>query len=175
MSRFAICGNIASGKSAVEEILHAKGFAVYDTDKIAHKILENNPEIMKLFGTTDRKIIASIVFNSPNKKKQLENIIHPLVKEEILKIQDGFISVPLLFEAGFENLFEKIIFVSAPEEVRLQRLVKRNNLSEKEAISRIKAQLPEEEKIKKSDFIIDNSGDLESLKQQVAKILSNIY
>ena len=157
MGRIAIVGNIASGKSSVEKILEEKGYTVFDTDKIAHKILENNPEVEKLFGTTDRKVLGNIVFNNPEKMKELENIIHPLVKEEILKIKDGFISIPQLFEAGYESLFDKVIFVSASEELRLERLMKRNNLSKEEAAKRIKAQLPEEEKIKKSALEKKNS------------------
>lgn len=171
MSRFAIVGNIASGKSSVEKILEEKGYKVFDTDKIAHKILENNSKVEKVFGTTDRKILAHIVFNNPEKMKELENIIHPLVKEEILKIEEGFISVPQLFEAGYESLFDKIIFVSASEKLRLERLMKRNNLSKKEATKRIKAQLPEDEKIKKSDFVIKNEGNFEKLQIEVEKVL----
>lgn len=171
MSRIAIVGNIASGKSSVEKILEEKGYKVFDTDKIAHKILENNSKVEKVFGTTDRKILAHIVFNNPEKMKELENIIHPLVKEEILKIEEGFISVPQLFEAGYESLFDKIIFVSTSEKLRLERLMKRNNLSKKEATKRIKAQLPEDEKIKKSDFVIKNEGNFEKLQIEVEKVL----
>lgn len=172
MTRIAIVGNIASGKSAVEEILKSKGFSVYDSDKIAHKILENNQKVKEIFGTTDRKVIGKIVFNNPEKRKQLEDIVHPIVKEEILKIEEGFISVPLLFEVGFESLFDKIIFVSAPESLRLERLMKRNNLTEEEAMLRIKSQLPENEKIMKSDFVIKNTGSLENLVSEIEKVLS---
>lgn len=174
MSRIAIVGNIASGKSSVEKILEEKGYTVFDTDKIAHKILENNSVVEKVFGTTDRKVLGNIVFNNPEKMKELENIIHPLVKDEILKIEDGFISVPQLFEAGYESLFDKIIFVSASEEIRLERLMKRNNLSKEEATKRIKAQLSEDKKIKESNFVIKNEGNFEKLQVEVERVLATL-
>ena len=114
MLKIAITGNIASGKSTVEKIIENNGYKVYDTDKIAHKILENSDEVKKAFKTVDRKEIAKIVFSSPEKLKLLESIIHPKVKEEILKIFNReeklvFISIPQLFESGFDTLFNKII------------------------------------------------------------------
>ena len=123
MLKIAITGNIASGKSTVEKLIEDNGYKVYDTDKIAHKILENSAEVKEAFGTTNRKEIAKIVFTNPEKLQILESIIHPKVKEEILKIFNTneniiFISVPQLFETGFNHLFDKIIFVTADENIR---------------------------------------------------------
>ena len=182
MTKIAIVGNIASGKSCVEKILMDKGFTVYDTDKIAHEILEKSDEAKKIFPQAvinrkfDRKILASIVFNDIEKKKILENIIHPEVINFIkqLTATTVFVSVPLLFEANMETLFDKIIFISAPKEIRLERLMKRNNLSEEEAKLRINAQLDEDEKIKKSDFVIFNNSTTDKLKDDVEKILASI-
>ena len=176
MLKIALTGNIASGKSTVEKIIEENGYNVYDTDKIAHKILENSEEIKKTFGTIDRKEIAKIVFSNPEKLKLLESIIHPKVKEEILKIFDSeeilvFISVPQLFESGFDILFDKIIFVTADENLRKERLIKRNSLTPEEAQKRIDAQ-KETGKLEKSDFVIENNSDYESLKEQVEKTLS---
>ena len=176
MIKIAITGNIASGKSTVERIFEELGFDVYDTDKIAHKILENSEEVKGAFGTVDRKEIAKIVFSNPEKLKLLESIIHPKVKEELLKIFNHnekvvFISVPQLFESGFDILFDKIIFVTADENLRKERLIKRNSLTPEEAQKRIDAQ-KEDGKIAKSDFVIENNLDLEKLKSQVEDILS---
>lgn len=176
MLKIAIVGNIASGKSVVEKFIQEKGFAVYDTDKIAHKILESNNEIVKLFNTNNRKEISKIVFSNKEKLKELELIIHPLVKIEIEKIfkQDlkiVFISVPQLFEAGFESMFDKILFITSDVNIRKERLMKRNNLTEIEALLRIQAQIKDEEKISKSDYVIENNSDLTSLKQNVEKFL----
>ena len=97
MIKVAIVGNIASGKSTVEKILQEKGFSVYDTDIIAHKILENNATVKKELGTTDRKELAKIVFNDSQKLKILESIIHPLVKEELKNILKNEINYDLVY------------------------------------------------------------------------------
>ena len=178
MLKIAITGNIASGKSTVEKIIENNGYKVYDTDKIAHKILENSEDVKKAFKTVDRKEIAKIVFSSPKKLKLLESIIHPKVKEEILKIFDSedklvFISVPQLFESGFDTLFNKIIYVTADRALRLERLIKRNNLTIEEAEIRINAQV-EKDKIKKSDYIIENNTDLVNLQNKVKEVLELI-
>jgi dephospho-CoA kinase len=176
MLKFAITGNIASGKSTVEKIIEANGFKVYDTDKIAHDILDNSVEVKNVFATTDRKELAKIVFNNPEKLKQLEAIIHPKVKkvlEDIFTEEDKivFVSVPQLYESGFEKMFDKVIFVSAKESIRLERLMNRNGISKEDAEIRIKAQDVEDYKIKKADFVIINNGNLDELKTQVLEIL----
>lgn len=176
MLKIAITGNIASGKSTVEKFIEANGFKVYDTDKIAHGILDNSVEVKNVFATTDRKELAKIVFNNPEKLKQLEAIIHPKVKkvlEDIFTEEDKivFVSVPQLYESGFEKMFDKVIFVSAKESIRLERLMNRNGISKEDAEIRIKAQDVEDYKIKKADFVIINNGNLDELKTQVLEIL----
>ncbi len=182
MLKAAITGNIASGKSQIERLISEK-YPVYDTDKIAHKILDNLKEFygydVFINGKIDRKKLGELVFSNPDLKKKLEEIIHPQVKREILKIFEQnlpyvFISVPLLFETGFDRLFDKIIFVSADSSIRLERLMKRNNFSESEALLRINSQAGEEEKIQKSDFVIYNNSSLNELERQVAIVINKI-
>ena len=178
MLKVGLTGNIASGKSTVEKIIKDKGFKVFDTDMIAHKILESNPLIKECFGTTNRKEIAKIVFSDTNKLKTLESIIHPLVKKELENIfencdENVYISVPQLFEAGFESMFDKIIYITADESIRLKRLIARNNYSEEEALIRIKAQ-NELDKKEKADFIIENNSKLTDLEKEVLKVLNLI-
>jgi dephospho-CoA kinase len=187
MLKIAITGNIASGKSAVEEIIIKHGYKVFDTDKIAHKILEESTEVLDEFngfdittnGKIDRKKLGAIVFADNEKLKKLENIIHPQVKNEILKIftEDYpvvFISVPQLFEAGFQGLFDKIIFVTADKNIRRERLMKRNNFSKEDVQRRISAQTDEEQKVEQADYVIINNTSREDLEELTIKILDKI-
>ena len=176
MIKIAIVGNIAAGKSTVEKIIQDKGFKVFDTDKISHEILENSNEIKEYFGTVNRKEIAKIVFSDNEKLKKLESIIHPKVKKELERIFSRdewivFVSVPQLFEAGFDSMFDKIIYVTADENIRKERLIKRNAYTNEEAQKRIDAQ-SENNKAKLSDFIIENNSTIKNLTYQIEKILS---
>lgn len=187
MLKFAIVGNIASGKSTIELELSKSGFKVFDTDKLSHVILEelknNVIEAFKGFdiienGEISRKKLGKIVFENKDLKQKLENIIYPKLKDKILEIfkenkseKVVFISIPLLFEVGWQDLFDKILFVKTDDNIRLKRLMKRNSYSEKEAKARISAQIPQEEKIKKSDFIICNNGTLKILQNQIERFI----
>jgi len=185
MTKIAISGNIAAGKSVVENFLKESGFTVYDTDIMAHEILENSNEIKLAFkdydivsdGKIDRKKLGAIVFQNSELKSILEQIIHPQIRNKIENLYSSapiFIAVPLLFEANMQDLFDKIIFVTADEKIRLERLMERNSLTKEEALLRIHAQENEENKIKQSDFIIYNNTDLVSLKNQLSKVLHKL-
>ena len=185
MVKIAITGNIAAGKSEVEKILIAQGFDVYDTDIFTHKILASSSKIKNTFnkydilenGEISRKKLGRLVFNNIKLKQKLENLIHPEIREIIKNIQSEkpvFISVPLLYEAQMEDLFDYTIFVSADENIRLERLIKRNNFPREEALLRIKVQQKESEKISKSDFVILNNGNLEILEKNVKEILARL-
>ena len=185
MIKIAITGNIASGKSQVEKMLADMGYPVFDADKIAHSVLDsiNNFYDYDVFteGKIDRKKLGKLVFENKELKNKLEEIVHPKVKEAILKIFDDysdktllFVSVPLLFETDFHTLFDKIILVTTGEDIRLKRLMDRNNLTKEEALKRIKSQIPESEKLSGADFVIENNTTLESLKNQLNKVIESI-
>lgn len=187
MLKIAVTGNIASGKSVFENLLKEKGYKVFDTDEIAHEVLETSEEVKEAFktydiitnGKIDREKLAKVVFSDKNELNKLESLIHPLVKKEILEIFKNdcdivFISVPQLFEAKFEDLFDKIILITADRETRLERLIKRNNYTLEEAQKRINAQINEAEKIGKCDYILENNGTLDDLKKAAENIISNL-
>ena len=183
-----LTGNIASGKSTVGNTLRENGLPVIEADRIGWKILEREDirkELVDAFGDIlkeekiDRKKLGEIVFSDKRKMDVLNSIVHPLLlqelKREIEKRDDNtlVVNAALIFEWGIENWFDKIILITADKEKRIERLLK-NNLSRKEAIQRINAQMDEIEKIARSDFIIENNGTLEELKKKTLSILKQI-
>ncbi len=188
MLKIAIVGNIAAGKSSVEKLLKGKNFKVYDTDLLCHDILDNSKDkIIETFSDYDildennnisRKKLGDIVFEHTEYKNKLEGIIYPQLKENLTEIFKNnqsenflFISIPLLFEVGWENLFDKILFVYADDDLRLKRLMARNSLTEEQAKKRLLSQKPQEDKIKKSDFIIRNNDDILSLQKEIDEFI----
>ncbi|WP_396143235.1 dephospho-CoA kinase [Flavobacterium sp.] len=183
-----LTGGIGSGKSTIANYIASKGIPVYIADEEAKKLMEL-PEVIASvnaifeenvldeFGKLDRKRIADLVFNSPTQLAQLNNIVHPLVKNhfiEWLKIHSNALyvikEVAILFETGGNTACDKVILVTAPEEIRIERAMKRDNTSKETIVRRMNNQLPESEKIIKSDFIIHNI-DLNKAFIQVDEIL----
>ncbi len=178
MIKIGLTGNIASGKSTVEFIIADFGYKVIDLDKISHNLIETTckNEILSTFDTIDRKQLADIVFKDREKLRKLENIIHPELKKYILKYFENnknekmiFISGALIFEAGFSDLFDKIIYVDAKKDIRLNRLIKRSSIDKETALLRINAQ--NDSFKNKADFIIENNKDKEALKTKIFEIL----
>lgn len=190
MYRVAITGNIASGKTFVETVLSSKGYPVYDTDLIAHDILATSVKVREAFkdfnitnhkGEISREKLGQLVFAKPDLKKVLEDIIHPEVRKELNKIYSitseekfVFVAVPLLFEAHFEDMFDKSILVMADDEIRLQRLMYRNDLSKEDAQRRIDSQMPQEEKVKLVDFVVHNNSSIKDFEVEISKMLSKL-
>ncbi len=186
MSKIAITGNIASGKSTVENILKAKGYKVLDTDAVGHVLLENSEEVKNAFKDYDilsvddsisREKLGRIVFNDKKMLERLNSILHPQIREKIWEFLEEnkdekfiFVSVPLLFEAGMESMFDKIIFVYADDELRLERLIKRNGVSQDYAHLRLASQASQDEKLSGADFIIYNNGSVEDLERQINEL-----
>lgn len=170
-----ITGGIGSGKSTLSAKLREAGYAVYDTDSAARRLQNENLEIRQkigaLFGdkaytdsVLNRKYIAGIVFKHPELLRQLNAIVHPAVQADfkVWYVQHRneslcFLECAILFEGEFHKLVDKIIFVTAPQSLRIKRVVKRDGLTKSQVIERINNQLSDAEMASKSDVIIDTS------------------
>jgi len=186
MLKIALTGNIAAGKSLIEAQFKKLGVEVIDADKVAHQVLAEKikplqacfgDEIIKQ-GEVSREKLAQLVFSDPRKKQKLEQLIHPEVKIRILDFLEekktAIASIPLLFEAGWEGLFDKIILVVAKDNTRLKRLMARNGLTQEQARVRMNSQMNQGDKIKKADFVIDNNGSEEETFAQVKEIYGKL-
>lgn len=186
-----LTGGIGSGKTTIANYFAELGVPVYIADIEAKKILyypEVVQEVSQVFGeevltdnAPDRKKLASVVFKNPEKLQQLNAIIHPRVRQHFIDWvanheNEKFVikEAAILFESGSYKDCDKIILVTAPKQIRVERVMKRDNVSEKEVLERMKNQWSEEKKKKLSDFIIENI-DLEVAKNQVNNIYKTIH
>ncbi|MDO8526230.1 MAG: dephospho-CoA kinase [Deltaproteobacteria bacterium] len=197
MKQIALTGGFGTGKSTVGRMLEDMGIPRIDADSLTHEVTEPDRtawrQIVSEFGeevllgdrNLDRRKLAAIVFNDPQKRKQLESIIHPKVREtmhERIKElgKQGFtrvvLEIPLLFEAGWDKQepVDAIIVVTTDEKSQLQRAKLKFGLDEKESKARISAQMPLLEKVKKAQFVIDNSKDLAATRAQVESIFKKL-
>ena len=186
-----ITGSIACGKSTVSDYLIAKGYTIIDADKLGHVALTSNDVKRKLaekFGENilenneiSREKLGKLVFGNDDNLKILNSIIHPKIKELILKLQEEhkdedlvFLDIALLYEANFVDLVEKVAVVYVDEDVQLERLMTRNSLSKEEAVKRIESQMSPREKASLGDFVINNSYSKEDTFQQIDEILEKL-
>ena len=171
--RIALTGGIACGKSLVAKFLNELGFETIDADDIVHELIPDAAE---------RKRIAAEVFGNEAKRRELEERLHPLVKEKIetflcspspLTFTSHRIAViPLLFEAHWEENFDIICCVRSARTTQVTRMMETRGYSREEAEARLAAQMPVEEKAAKSHYVIDNNGSAEELKSEVKKFIS---
>lgn len=185
-----ITGGIASGKSSVSDYLIKKGYSVVDCDVLAHeaylKDSKTYQEITKSFdclddnGEIDRKKLGKIVFNDKEKKLELENIIHPYVfrriEDEKKKASSDlfFVVMPLLFEVGYEKNVDLVWCIYVSETIQLMRLMGRDNIDINYAKLKIASQMSLSEKVKRSDYVIDNSYSLNETYITIDNLLKNI-
>ena len=183
-----ITGSIACGKSTVSNYLKEKGYTIIDADKLGHIALtsdEVKEKLKKNFGLTilenneiSREKLGKLVFGNDENLKILNSIVHPYIRKIILQLQENhrderfvFLDIALLFEAGFEDLVEKIIVVHVDEKIQLARLMSRNSLSKEQAMFRIESQMSSKDKSILGNYVIDNGGTKEETYKQIDLII----
>ena len=191
MLKLGLTGGIASGKSAVAGVLRELAFPVLDADSIAHRLMEPGqpaqeeilrefgPDLADTSGRIDRRKLAAIAFADPDKLTHLNAILHPLVEQAMLLQFDAwqrsgvrdaaFVEAALLIEAGFTKYLDGLVVAFCSPDQQLERLVARG-MSEVEALRRIAAQLPINEKLRHATYTIDCSDSLESTRSQVVSL-----
>jgi dephospho-CoA kinase len=188
MRLIGVTGGIATGKSTVVRLLAARGASVIDADELAREAVRPGeraldevaarfgPGVLLPDGSLDRSRLGAIVFADTDARRDLERITHPriaeLMQEDIAAALAGpaplvAVDIPLLFENSREAMFEGVLLVYAPPAVQIRRLHERNGLDEAEALQRLDAQLPIDEKRSRATWIIDNSDGLDATSRAV--------
>jgi dephospho-CoA kinase len=184
-----LTGGIASGKSTVAHMLEEMGSHVIDFDMLARLVVEPGrpawkkivdyfgKDILQGNGEIDRKRLSRIIFGNSEKRKILEGFTHPFIADEFTGKVDEIASnepdaiinavVPMLFEAGMQALFHKVVVVYIPREEQIKRLIERDGISEGDAVNILNAQMHIDEKIRQAYFIINNENSIEETKRQV--------
>lgn len=176
MIKFAITGGIGSGKSYVSSLLEERGIPIYNADFESKRLTVQDEgirkELVALLGddiyqgaTLNKPLLASYLFANSDNAVKVNSIIHPRVKDDFRRWVESQKDVPLvglesaiLYESGFDDVVDQVVMVYAPEAVRLQRAMKRDNATEKQVRARMSAQMDDEEKRSKADFVLMNDG-----------------
>ncbi len=185
MLKVAVTGGIGSGKSTVTDRFEQLGASIIDTDRLAHELTAPGQpaleEIADAFGrgvidtdgALDRAALRGIVFQAPSKRRQLEAILHPLIRRlmlERLAAADGpyaMLVIPLLFETGQTDVADRILVIDVPVEIQIIRVMDRSALSREEVERIIASQVSREARLNGADDIIDNSGSIDQLNPQI--------
>jgi dephospho-CoA kinase len=181
-----LTGGIASGKSLVSQTLKGLGMTVIDADAISHELMAKDEtvkqEVVEAFGTEvitgggsiDRERLGAIVFQNQERRRQLERIMHPRILAQLWQKAresktDVVLDTPLLIEQGGHEGVDVVVVVYTTRERQIQQLMARNRISREEAIRRVDAQLPLEEKVSHADYVINNSGTEEETVEQAMR------
>ena len=190
MKRVALTGGIATGKSHVRAEFERLGVPTIDADTLARDaaapgspglaaiVARFGANIVDENGALDRRTLGAIAFSDPSARRDLEQIIHPIVRARIdewfagLDIRQPFAiaDIPLLYETGRERDFEQVIVTVCAEETQLRRVMRRDSVTEEEARQRLAAQLPTSEKASRADHVINTDGSFEETNRQVRTV-----
>jgi dephospho-CoA kinase len=187
--RVGLTGGVASGKSTVSEILDELGAVVIDADVLAREVVAPGseglqevveafgPELLTADGELDRPAMGAIVFSDTDKRKVLEAVIHPRVRERAAEIEatagreDVVVhDIPLLAETGQANGFDAVIVVDVPAETQVERMVELRGMTREDAEARVAAQASREERLAIATHVVDNSGTLDDLRGRVTEV-----
>ena len=184
--KIAVTGGIGSGKTLFCEIIKGMGYEVLSCDDIYAEMLQEEEYLALLKARfpdcfiddmLDKKRLAECVFTNPENRKALESLAHPIIMQRLLARMEGktaFAEVPLLFEGGYEGLFDCVIAVVRSDEERIRAVTARNNLTESEILSRIKSQFDPALLPTKKCIIVENNGSKEDLAQKTKKIITRL-
>ena len=191
--RVGLTGGVGSGKSTVSAMFEELGAVVIDADKLAREVVEKGtpglaavvdafgPELLTPAGDLDRAAMGRIVFADEAKRRVLEEIVHPLVFERIVALEESATEddlvvhdIPLLAESGRADTFDAVIVVDVPDELRIERMVRDRGWTRADAESRIGAQASREDRLAIATRVIDNSGTLDELRGRVAELYAEL-
>lgn len=184
MVKVAVTGGIGSGKSYVCRLIGRRGIHVYDCDSAAKRIMASSDEIKVALcrvvgddvlseGRIDKAVLASYLLKSEKNAQQINRIVHPAVAEDFISSGYSWMECAILFSSGFDKLVDKVVCVTAPLEVRVDRIIRRDNISRDNALEWIGRQMPQEEVKTLSDYEIVNDGVMD-VDIQIDKILASI-
>ena len=180
--KVGITGGIGSGKSYVCQVLKTQGIEVFDCDTEAKRLMRNSAELRQQLtaligpdtytpdGTLNKAAVAKFLLASPSNAKAIDAIVHPAVFEAFRQSGLNYMESAILFESGANVLVDKVIVVIAPKEVRLQRVMQRDGISREQALQWMSRQLPQQEVIRKADFVLINDGETD-IDNQINKII----
>lgn len=193
MITLGVTGGLGSGKTTACKFLKEKGAVVFDADAVAKEIILTNQHVQQRIeeifnikvireGKLDTKKLASFAFASEENQSSLNNIVHPevikIMEEEIGKYRGKtglfVVDAPLIFESGLDARLDYTVLIYAKFKIRLERALRRGNLSREEIMRRVKLQMPEEEKKELADFVIDNNGSLEQLRESMYRLYDKL-
>ena len=184
MMKVAVTGGIGSGKSYVCKLLKERGINVYDCDNAAKRIMASSAKVQSALrrvvgddvfieGRLNKKLLAAYLLQSDNNANIINSIVHPEVADDFRNSGYDWMECAILFSSGFNRLVDKVVCVTAPLEVRLDRIVSRDGITREKALEWINKQMPQEEVAGLSDFEIVNDGTA-NLEIQIDKVLASL-